>query len=235
MVVADPASELLGLVRGLGDPAPGDAPEGPRRAAAIIRRRFGLALPRPFVGPPGAEEPVRAATAVDGAAIAAVKWRVFGTTYRGVLPDAFLDRREVVPPVAFWTGRAMVPPSRRHRLLVWGRPGVVHGYLDCGPAHTDGPAPAEQAGDVGEVYELYVDPGAHGLGGGSRLLDAAEGWLAEAGFSTLELSTLAGNGAARRFYEARSWEPTGRTDHVDLGVVAFDEARYRRVGPVAPS
>ncbi|MCU1352203.1 MAG: hypothetical protein JWM05_1412, partial [Acidimicrobiales bacterium] len=51
--------------------------------------------------------PVRPAAATDGAAIAAVKWRAFGTSYRGILPDELLDRREVVPPVAFWVGRAM--------------------------------------------------------------------------------------------------------------------------------
>src|SRR5690606_24625146 len=108
-----------------------------RRQAHLVRRRFGLALPTPFVGPPSGDEPVRVATAADGAAIASVKWRVFGTTYRGVLPDTFLDHRDVVPPATFGIGRAMVPPGRRHRLLVWGRPGVVHGYVDCGPAHHD--------------------------------------------------------------------------------------------------
>lgn len=143
MVVADPAAELLGLVRGLGGPAPDGAPASHQRAAALIRRRFGLALPPPFVVPPSDTEPVRPATAVDGAAIAAVKWRVFATSYRhGVLPDAFLDTRDVVPSASFWTGRAMVPPSRRHRLLVWGRPGTVRGYCDCGPGTPTTPATA---------------------------------------------------------------------------------------------
>lgn len=227
MVIGDPAAELIELVRALGDPAPAEAPDGARRAAALVRRRFGLSLPPPFAGRPGSEEPVRTAVAADGAAIAAVKWRSFGTSYRGgVLPDAFLDTRDVVPPVSFWTGRAMVPPSRRHRLLVWGRPGVVYGYADCGPVLPD------EAGDpwpdAGEVYELYVDPAVQGTGGGRRLLAAAEEALGDVGYDRLELSTLAANRSARAFYEASGWSSTGRVDHVDLGVVAFDEVRYAR-------
>lgn len=224
MVVADPAAELLGLVRALGDPAPAEAPASSIRAANLLRRRFGMALPPPFAGTPGPAEPVRAAAAVDGAAIAAVKWRVFGTTYRhdGVLPETFLDGRDVVPPPRFWIGRAMVPPSRRHVLLVWGRPGAVFGYLDAGPAHHDP--------HVGEVYELYVDPSAQGRGGGGRLLGAAEDRLVALGFARLELSVLATNTAAQAFYRSRGWQPTGQVTPVDLGVVAFEEVRFARVG-----
>jgi ribosomal protein S18 acetylase RimI-like enzyme len=230
MVVADPAAELLGLVIAGGtvdEPTP-VATEAARQAAHLVRRRFGLALPPPFVAPPppGEERPIRQATAFDGAAIAAVKWRAFGVTYRGVLPDRFLDHRDVVPPPAFWSGRAMVPPSPRYRLWVWGRPGEVLGYADTGPVHPDDSS-AERP-EAGEVYELYVDPAAQGLGGGTRLLVEAEASLAAAGGGWGELSVLDVNHRARSFYESRGWIDTGRVTHVDLGVVAFDERRYAR-------
>lgn len=252
MVIGDPSAELVGLVTAMGDPPPAVAPPAARRQAELIRRRFGLSLPPPFATP-GTDEPVRPATAPDGAAIAAIKWRVFGTNYRGgVLDDAFLDTRDVVPPPMFWTGRAMVPPSRRHQLLVLGGPGRVFGYVDAGPAHPPrghaGPDPDAAAGNVdadevdgevdgdagghadggstGEVYELYVDPTAQGGGGGGRLLDAAVAGLIEAGFARIELSVLTTNTAAQAFYRSRGWAPTGVVTHVDLGVVAFDEARF---------
>lgn len=250
MVVADPAAELLALVRAQPDPAPTHAPAPAVAQAHLIRRRFGMSLPMPFVDPPGDHEPVRPASALDGAAVAAVKWRAFGTNYRqGVLPDAFLDRRDVVPPASFWVGRALVPPSRRHRLLVWGRPGTVFGYVDCGPAHRDdvgattrgdtnvgGTAGADDdvaAGEVGEVWELYVDPGAQGRGGGSQLLAAASAWLDDVGLHRQELSVLRSNPAAAAFYEGHGWYPTGEVRPVDLGVVAFEELRLRRTGPAA--
>lgn len=227
MVVADPSEELLRLITVHGDPPPSSATPHEQRTAELARRRFGLALPHPFIGPPSDDEPVRVATATDGAAIAAVKWRAFGVNYRGgVLADDFLDQRGVVPPASFWVGRAMVPPSRRHRLWVWGRPGTVHGYLDGGPVHPDDADPAQPPS--AEVYELYIDPDAQGRGGGGRLLAVAEAWFAEQGYVRVELSTLASNPDAQAFYRAHGWTPTGRTIPVDLGVVAFDEVRFAR-------
>jgi ribosomal protein S18 acetylase RimI-like enzyme len=227
VVVADPSADLLRLVTEGGDPPASEASPSQARAAALIRRRFGLALPPPFVGPPGPDEPVRVAEATDGPAIAAIKWRAFGANYRGgVLADDFLDQRDVVPPASFWIGRALLPPSRRHRLLVWGRPGTVLGYLDAGPVHPDDADPSQP--ESGEVYELYVDPTAQGSGGGAKLLAAAEDWLRTAGFERAELSTLATNAAAQAFYRAQGWVPTGRVIPVDLGVVAFEELRFAR-------
>ena len=85
------------------------------------------------------------------------------------------------------------------------------------------------------MYELYVDPTAQGRGGGGRLLDAALRWFADLGLARVELSTLASNPSAQAFYEARGWSRTGRVQHVDLGVVAFDEVRYATsIGSVPP-
>lgn len=223
MVVQDPSGELVDLVRSLGDPAPPDAPRAACSRAALIRRRFGLALPPPFADLAGGDEPIRLATPFDGPAIASVKWRCFGTNYRGVFPDAFLDGRDVVPPPAYWTGRAMVPPSKRHALFVWGRAGVVHGYVDCGPSSMDDPSDP-----TGEVFELYVDPCRQGAGGGLRLLRRAETFLEGAGFSRGELSVVDANESARSFYERSGWTDTGRTVEVDLGVVSFTERRMAR-------
>jgi len=234
VVVADPSAELLGLVRSMGDPAPATAPPAMVRRADLIRRRFGLALPAPFVDLTAIslrDEPIRVATAFDGAGIAAVKWRAYGTNFRGgVMPDAFLDQRGIVPPASFWTGRAMLPPSRQHRLLVWGRPGRVLGYVDCGPAHPEDVEPADVAAGVavGEVYELYLDPSVQGRGGGSRLLAAATEALSDVGFERLELNVLTTNVAAQRFYEQHGWVPTGRVTHCEFPDVAFDEARFTR-------
>lgn len=231
MVVADPVAELIRLVTDPGDPPASEPTRAAARAAALLRRRFGLSLPPPFAGAASDDEPIRVAVAADGAAIAAIKWRAFGSSYRGgVLPDDFLDRREVVPPASFWVGRAMLPPSRRHRLFVWGRPGTVYGYLDAGPVHPDDVDPNQP--ESGEVYELYVDPTAQRHGGGGRLLDAAEAWFRSVGYERAELSTMATNHAGQAFYRSRGWEPTGRVVAVDLGVVAFDEVRFAsRLGP----
>ncbi|MGI8754928.1 MAG: GNAT family N-acetyltransferase [Acidimicrobiales bacterium] len=240
MVVADPLAELLRLVTGPGDPPATVADPGSQRAAELLRRRFGLALPPPFASVPAKGEalpPVRRAVATDGGAIAAIKWRAFGVNYRsGVLDDAFLDTRGIVPDASFWAGRAMLAPTRQHRLLAWGRPGTVLGYADIGPVHPEDADPDDRDDpEVGEVYELYVDPLAQGRGGGGALLEAAERWFVDAEFATAELNTLATNAAGQAFYRSHGWEPTGQVRHVDLTSVAFDEVRFRRrLGPTPP-
>jgi len=223
IVIAEPAAELLSLVRRAGSsPSPAD-----RATAGLLRRRFGVALPPPFAdaADPADPEaaPVRLAVAADGPAIAAVKWRAFGTCYRGVLPDAFLDGREIVPPATFWIGRAAVPPSRRHVLFVLGRPGHVLGYCDAGPCRDDDVDPTI----TGEMYELYLDPTVLRAGGGRRLLDRATDQLKASGSTDLRLWVLAANTAGRAFYEACGWAPDGAARTEDLGVATFEEVRYR--------
>ena len=240
MVVADPATELLRLVTDPGDPPPAEPEPAALAQAQLLRRRFGLALPPPFANPPEGADPqrlVRVATPADGPAIGAVKWRAFGTNYRGgVLDDTFLDQRDVVPPASFWIGRAMVPPSRRHRLWVWGQPGTVLGYLDAGPAgpveHTDSDPDGEAEGvggdgGVGEVCELYVDPTAQHRGAGGALLEAAVEWFRSHQMVAVELNVLDSNPAAQKFYLAHGWTDTGRRTLVDLGIVSFVERRFR--------
>lgn len=225
MVVADPYGELTRLIISRGDPPADSFSASDIRTAQLLRRRFGLSLPAPLADDIDTNEPVRVATPHDAGAIALTKWRCFGVNYRGGgLSDEFLDNRELVPPVSFWTGRALVPPSPNHRLLVWGRPGQVLGYADLGPVHDEDKDP--ELVDAGEVYELYIDPMAQGLGGGSKLLDGASEWFASRGLGRMELWVLATNPKAQGFYRSRGWTDTGRCQHVDLEVVAFDEVRF---------
>ncbi len=153
-----------------------------------------------------------------------MKWRAFGTCYRGVLPDAFLDGREIVPPTSFWVGRAARPPTARHFLVVLGRPGHVLGYCDAGPCRD----PDVDQAVTGEVYELYLDPTALRSGGGRRLLGETLDRLASTGSSDVRLWVMQDNTAARAFYEALRWRLDGGVRHEDLGVVTVDEVRYRQ-------
>lgn len=210
-------------------PTPAD-----RAAARLLRRRFDVALPPPFADAADpsdpAATPVRLAVPADGPAIAAVKWRAFGTCYRGVLPDAFLDRRDIVPPVGFWVGRAAVPPSSQQWLTVLGRPGHVLGYCDAGPCPDTDVDPSI----TGEVYELYLDPTVLRAGGGSRLLDDAVDHLSSSGLVVQRLWVLRANTGARSFYESRRWLPDGAVRTEDLGDITVDEVRYRRAALDGP-
>lgn len=226
MVVPDPAADLLSAVTRAGD-----EPElSDRRVVALAQRRFGIAVSPPFARPLGSasrapEIPVRVATGLDGPAIAAVKWRSYRTAYRGVLPDPFLDDLGIHPPAGYWTGRAAVPPSARHSLLVAGGRGEVHGFCDAGPARDDDLDPQRTA----EIAVLYVDPSAIGLGVGRRLVQATCDRLVDAGFDDARLWVLRANAGARRFYERLGWRPDGaeKSRRLEAEDVTFDEVRYR--------
>ncbi len=232
-MIQDPGEELVGLVQRAFPDEPSAAA---RDAAALVRRRFGTALPPPFapVPAPGSEVPIRAAIAADGPAIAAVKWRSWQVGYRGVVDDDFLDHRAVVhPPWTWWSERARFPPSRQHRLLVLGRAGEVHGFCDTGP-YRDAQVAVDDDGDgdgdddVGQVYSLYVDPSSYRQGRGAALLSAAIEHLHAAGFGDLRLWVVGGNRRARSFYAAHGWEPDGASATRTFPDLTVVEVRYRR-------
>jgi GNAT superfamily N-acetyltransferase len=73
----------------------------------------------------------------------------------------------------------------------------------------------------------YADPACQGQGAGTRLLDAAARWLAEAGFAEASLWVLADNHSSRRFYEWYGWRGDVTTKPFDYGEgESIPEVRY---------
>jgi GNAT superfamily N-acetyltransferase len=87
--------------------------------------------------------------------------------------------------------------------------------------------PAGLAGEVGELYAIYVDPGWWSAGAGRVLLTSALDGLRAAGFSSAVLWTLAGNARARRFYEKAGFAPDGAVS-ILTGLGNVEEVRYAR-------
>ncbi len=224
-MIPDPSDELVDAVRRSGDhPSSAD-----RAAVALVQRRFGLSLPLPFaeVPPEGEAVPVRAAVAVDGPAIAATKWRSWRVAYRGILPDEFMDRLTVFPPAGYWTGRAAVPPTNRHSLLVAGRRGTVVGLCDV--------VPDESSPTTAQLKVLYVDPLVQRRGIGRALVDAAVEHARSTGATELVLWVAERNAEARAFYAENGWQADGGRERFELEPgVEMDEVRYGYTGPLAP-
>ena len=188
---------------------------------------------------------IREFTAADGPAIAEVRRASWRAAYAGIIRQPLIDQA---------TARAsgLLQPAPWRRMLVAvpdGDPAVV-GYASFGPERSlltflptspPGSAPAATgqhpaaprlteaglAGQVGEVYALYVAPDWWSSGTGRSLMSRAVAALSDAGYERAVLWVLEANARARRFYERAGFTSDGATNVLDrLGGVT--ELRYRR-------
>jgi GNAT superfamily N-acetyltransferase len=93
--------------------------------------------------------------------------------------------------------RAFVVVARRRDQIVGYALAQVH----------DGPDDTWPTGDIGEIETLAVLPAERGAGLGTRLLDAAEAHLHQAGVNDITLAVMVGNADAERFYARRGMVP----------------------------
>ena len=169
---------------------------------------------------------IRLAQLGDAERIGAIQVRAWQATYRGVMPDAYLDELDVDDRAAYWRGQVLaLLPTQRLKVIV--DDGVVVGFAAVGPEH-DG-----RAAGVGELYAINLDPRVWGRGLGRALLRDVTAELAGLGYREAVLWVVPQNDRARRFYESEQWrdDHVGRDDEV-FGVVV-PEMRYRRRLPTS--
>ena len=73
----------------------------------------------------------------------------------------------------------------------------------------------------GWVHDLYVDPGARGLGAGTALLDGAVAALRAAGVDIVLLTVAPANPAARRVFEGRGFRTTMHEMALNVAALVF--------------
>jgi GNAT superfamily N-acetyltransferase len=168
---------------------------------------------------------VRSATTDDGAAIALVHVRSWQEAYRGQLPAELLDSLSIEQRTRWWAEGWWSQNLARRRLLVAEEANDVRGFAAIGPSRDD-----DATAPTGEVYAIYVDPGAWGQGLGRRLMKRALYELRAANFAEATLWVLESNRRARRFYEIGGWQDDGRRriERLREGVLEVGEVRLRR-------
>lgn len=127
----------------------------------------------------------------DAAAIAAVHVAGWNETYRGMLPDEFLDAMTLQRRIEHWRGR-LADPARV--TYVAERDDNVIGFA-CGGSH-ETPQPPYDA----FLFNIYVARSEHGRGVGRTLLALVARELLERGLHGMQLNVLSTN-PARGFYE----------------------------------
>ncbi|HEY3801129.1 MAG TPA: GNAT family N-acetyltransferase [Kofleriaceae bacterium] len=138
---------------------------------------------------------IRQATPDDASGIASAQLASWRSSYRGILPDAVLERLDL----SRWTeSRRRIAHDRSLLQLVAYdlSHGDIVGFCDAGPSRRTTAA-------AGEVYALYLVQHAKRHGLGSEMLDHAISWLRTGDRHSMIIWVLEGNQHARRFYEAR--------------------------------
>ncbi len=160
---------------------------------------------------------LRPATADDAALIASIHAASWRATYRGLLPDAFLDNDVPDERTAHWHARLNAPGADRRFVVIAERAGEAIGFV-CVERPMDSP--------WGVLLDnLHALPDHQGIGAGKLLMRAASDWARAQGETQLYLYVLEGNAPAIAFYERQGWQPAGaEPDH--MGGVDITALRY---------
>lgn len=153
------------------------------------------------------------------AAVHVDSWRA---AYRGIVPDAILEGLSVDRRAQFWRESITAEPDSPKWVVE--SDGRVIGFAAGGAARDDDVAPG-----TGEVYAIYLDPGAWSQGLGRKLFAAAVNDVRRC-FGPLVLWVLTANARGRRFYEAAGWRPDGSSRVLDFDGTPVEEIRYALPG-----
>ena len=159
---------------------------------------------------------VRPADVDDAAAIAAVHVAAWRSTYRGLLPDDFLESLAEAGYEERWR-RILGEESSRVYVAADG-PEIV-GFASGGRER------AGEDGYGGELYAIYVVQAAQARGHGRRLVQAVAGGLVDLGLSDMIVWVLRENAGARKFYE-RMGGTYVRSQPITIGSTLLDEVSY---------
>lgn len=163
---------------------------------------------------------VREATEKDFEGIANVRIKTWQSTYRGQIPDSYLDSLEIDKEVQGLIERHKAPDPTK-KLFVAELNNQIIGFSRSGKSRDDDTPP-----DTGEVYALYVLPEFQGKSTGSRLMNAAIVFLIESGYKKAILWVLDTNLNARNWYEKKGWKPDGKTKIEKRDNFELHESRY---------
>ncbi len=171
----------------------------------------------PFPMPTAPALSLRPATIADAALIASIHSTSWRATYRGLLPDAFLDGEVTQERAAYWEARMSAPGGERRMVAIAELGGAPVGFV-CVESQP------ESAWGV-LLDNLHALPEHQGIGVGKLLMRAAEDWARAQGETQLYLFALEGNLPAIGFYERQGWQYVG-AEPDRMGGVDITALRY---------
>ncbi len=167
---------------------------------------------------------VRRAVPSDVPALARVHIDTWRATYRGIVPDAYLDSLNYNRGESGW--KRMLSDLDSPEAEQSGKCVLVAESPDCGVVGfaSFGPNRDQDTEHDGELYAIYVLPTYQGRGAGRELISETARMMSVSGFRSMVVWVLSAN-PARRFYE-RSGGSEVRQRKIKIGGVELDETAY---------
>jgi ribosomal protein S18 acetylase RimI-like enzyme len=165
---------------------------------------------------------VRQATRTDAEAIARVHVLTWQASYRGLVPDDFLDALAIDRRTETWR-KILRDPKPGAPVWVGLDGGKIAGFVSVGPSRDE-----DADDDTGELYAIYVLAEHQHRGVGQALIEVAASWLSDR-YRSATLWVLEANERSRRFYELSGWRLDGSTKREDRGSFLLKEVRHRTV------
>jgi len=137
---------------------------------------------------------IRPATPADAAAIAEVRVNAWRTTYKGMIPDAYLAAMKIEDSAALWEKILTAGPNATSVFVAANAAGIVGfaaGNMLAEPKHSLN----------AELSAVYLVNAAQRAGIGQRLVATVAAAQRAHGAHGLIVWVIAGNKAARAFYE----------------------------------
>lgn len=160
---------------------------------------------------------IREATPADAPGIARVHVDTWRTTYRGLVPDNYLDRLSYADREAWWEQMLTTPGSDTFIYVAEYAERIV-GFVSGGPIRTEG----EEY--TGELYAIYILQSQQGKGTGRRLTEALVKRMLDADIHSMLLWVIVGN-PAERFYRSLGGVEV-RRQQFELGGAMIEEVGY---------
>ena len=140
---------------------------------------------------------LRLATVADAEAIAAIRIEGWRTTYRGMIPDSYLDEMDMNENVLHWRTILQALPAKEDSLCVYVAVSEdeIVGFVSAMKL------PEPKLDKDGEINAIYIRPQWQRCGIGKRMLHKAARSLQAMGCTSCVIWVIDGNSQARNFYE----------------------------------
>jgi len=140
---------------------------------------------------------LRRATVADAEAIAAIRIEGWRTTYRGMIPDSYLDEMDMNENVLHWRTILQALPAKEDSLCVYVavNEDEIVGFVSAMKL------PESKLGKDGEINAIYIRPQWQRCGIGKRMLHKAARSLQAMACTSCVIWVIDGNAQARNFYE----------------------------------